>query len=72
MLTTAGIIEQLVSLKVVLKILHQQIFRKFEQDFTKMQFGFRNALGPRESLFTFHMLAKRCLEVNQPVYVFGL
>lgn len=57
------------SLKIFLKIMHQRIFIKLEQDISETQFGFRNAMGTREALFAFNVLTQRCMDVNQPVYV---
>lgn len=57
------------TLKIFLKIIHQRIYRKLEQDISNTQFGFRNAMGTREALFAFNVLAQRCMDVNQPMYV---
>lgn len=57
------------SLKIFLKIIHQRVFRKLEQDISETQFGFRNAMGTREALFAFNVLTQRCMDMNQPVYV---
>lgn len=57
------------ALKIFLKIIHQRIFRKLEQDISETQFGFRNAIGTREALFAFNVLTQRCMDVNQPMYV---
>jgi hypothetical protein len=56
-------------LKVLLKIIHNRIFRKCEEDMDDTQFGFRSGLSTREALFSLNVLVQRCLDVNVDVYM---
>ncbi|KAI5718027.1 hypothetical protein M8J77_015079 [Diaphorina citri] len=56
------------ALKIFLKIIHQRICRKIEEQFGNTQFGFRGGLGTREALFCVQVLVQRCLDMNKNVY----
>ena len=56
-------------LKIFLKIIHSRIYKKCEENMGEMQFGFRNALGTREALFTLQVLIQRCRDVSCDVYI---
>lgn len=56
------------TLKMFLKIIHNRICMKLEEELSDTQFGFRDALGTREALFAYNVSVQRCLDVNQPVY----
>lgn len=57
------------TLKIFLKIIHNRIRKKLEDELGDTQFGFRDALGTREALFAFNVLMQRCMDANQPVHV---
>lgn len=57
------------ALKVFLKIIHNRIFRTLERDMSNTQFGFRNGMGTREALFGLNVIAQRCLDMNQDIYL---
>lgn len=56
------------TLKVLLKVVHNRIFRKLDVDISDTQFGFRKGLGTREALFALNVLSQRCLDINQDIY----
>ena len=55
-------------LKAFLKIIHERIYPKLEEDIGETQFGFRNGLGTREALFSHNVLIQRARDVNCNVY----
>lgn len=57
------------ALKILLRIVHQRIYSKCEQNITDTQFGFRNNMGTREALFGINVLLQRCKDVNKDVYL---
>ena len=57
------------ALKIVLKIIHQRIYRKCEQNISDEQFGFRQGLGTREALFGLTVLLQKCRDQSQDVYL---
>lgn len=56
-------------LKIFLKIVHNRIYRKIEENISNTQFGFRNGFGTRDALFGYQVLLQRCWDMNQSVYV---
>jgi hypothetical protein len=56
------------ALKLLLKIIHTRIYKKIEEDISNTQFGFRDAMGTREALFTFNTLVQRCYDSNVKLY----
>ncbi|KAI5732155.1 hypothetical protein M8J77_022354 [Diaphorina citri] len=56
------------ALKIFLKVIHQRIHRKIEENLGITQFGFRGGLGTREALFCLQVLIQRCRDINQDVY----
>lgn len=56
------------TLKLFLRIIHNRIFRKLEEEISDTQMGFRKGLGTREALFGMNVLLQRCLDMNQDVY----
>ena len=56
------------ALKAFLRIIHNRIFRKCEEQIDEAQFGFRNGLGTREAIFTLNVLTQRCRDMNHEVY----
>ncbi|KAL1448667.1 hypothetical protein WDU94_003512 [Cyamophila willieti] len=56
------------ALKIFLKIIHQRIYEKIEENFGNTQFGFRGGLGTREALFCVQVLVQKCRDKNQDVY----
>lgn len=57
------------TLKAFLKIIHGRIARTLEYDISDTQFGFRNGMGTREALFGLNVLAQRCMDMNQDLYI---
>jgi hypothetical protein len=55
-------------LKLFLKIIYQRIFRICEEQMSNIQFGFRNAMGIREAIFSLQVLFQRARDVNQNIY----
>lgn len=55
-------------LKLFLKIIHERLYRKLEENIGDTQFGFRSGFGTREALFTLQVLIQRCRDVNKDVY----
>lgn len=55
-------------LKLFLKIIHQRIFKICEEQMSNTQFGFRNAMGTREAIFSLQVLFQRASDVNQNIY----
>ncbi|KAL4120153.1 hypothetical protein QTP88_012884 [Uroleucon formosanum] len=55
-------------LKLFLKIIHKRIYRKCEGQIASNQFGFLNAVGTREALFSAQILFQRCRDVNCSVF----
>lgn len=55
-------------LKLFLKIIHKRIYKLCEEQVSPTQFGFRNAVGTREALFSIQVLFQRCRDVNCDVY----
>lgn len=55
-------------LKVFLKIIHRRIYKTMEEALAPTQFGFRDAVGTREALFSVQVLFQRCRDVNCDVY----
>lgn len=51
-------------LKLFLKITHKIIYKLCESQISSNQFGFINAVGTREVLFSVHVLFQRCRDVN--------
>lgn len=56
------------TLKILLKVIHNRIYRKLDADVGDTQFGFRKGLGTREALFALNVLSQRCMDVNQDLY----
>lgn len=57
------------TLKILLKVIHHRIYKTLEQDISETQFGFRDGLGTREALFALNVLAQRCMDMNQDLYI---
>lgn len=55
-------------LKIFLKIIHKRIYKKCEEEIAPNQFGFLNAVGTREALFSIQVLVQRCRDVNCNVF----
>uniref|UniRef100_A0A8D9EV91 Craniofacial development protein 2 n=1 Tax=Cacopsylla melanoneura TaxID=428564 RepID=A0A8D9EV91_9HEMI len=55
-------------LKLFLKIIHRRIYRLCEEEIAPNQFGFRNAVGTREALFSVQVLFQKCRDVSCDVY----
>jgi len=55
------------SLKLFLKIIHQRIFEKCEQNISDPQFGFRQGLGTREPLVATQVLVQSCHDQRKDV-----
>ncbi|CAH2090670.1 unnamed protein product [Euphydryas editha] len=56
-------------LKIFLKVIHNRIYRKVEENISNTQFGFRNGFGTRDALFGYQVLLQRCWDMNRPVYI---
>ena len=56
-------------LKIFLKIIHNRIYKKCEENISETQFGFRKGLGTRDALFALQILVQRCWDVNKDVYL---
>lgn len=54
--------------KVFTKVVHNRIYQKCDLYIDENQFGFRNALGTREAIFSLQVLIQRCRDVNHDVY----
>lgn len=57
------------ALKVLLKIIHNRIYKKCEQESGYEQFGFKSGLGTREALFCLQLMAQKCTDQQKPMYV---
>lgn len=57
------------TLKIFLRIIHNRIRQKCEEDLEETQFGFRNALGTREALFALNILLQKCRDQRKDVYM---
>lgn len=55
-------------LKLFLKIIHKRIYRLCEEQIAPNQFGFVNAVGTREALFSVQVLFQRCRDVSCDVF----
>lgn len=55
-------------LKTFLRIIHARIRSKCEQDLDDSQFGFRQAFGTREALFSFNVLMQKCRDQRRDVF----
>lgn len=56
-------------LKLLLKIIHQRIYKKCEMDLDDAQFGFREGLGTREALFSLSVLLQKCRDQQKDIYM---
>lgn len=56
------------TLKVFLRIVHNRIKNKCEQDLEETQFGFRNSFGTREALFALNILLQKCRDQRKDVF----
>uniref|UniRef100_A0A8D8T8A4 Craniofacial development protein 2 n=1 Tax=Cacopsylla melanoneura TaxID=428564 RepID=A0A8D8T8A4_9HEMI len=56
-------------LKTFLKIIHRRIYKICEEQISPNQFGFLNAVGTREALFSVQVLVQRCRDVNCNFFV---
>lgn len=56
-------------MKVFLKIIHKRIHKLCEEQIAPNQFGFINAVGTREALFSVQVLFQRCRDVNKDIFV---
>lgn len=57
------------ALKVLLKIIHNRIFKKCEANVSNDQFGFRAGMGTREAIFTLQMLLQKCYDQRKDIFV---
>ena len=57
------------TLKILLKVIHNRIYKKLDIDISDTQFGFCKGLGTREALFALNVLSQRCLDINQDLQV---
>ncbi|KAL1458712.1 hypothetical protein WDU94_008838 [Cyamophila willieti] len=55
-------------LKLFLKIIHKRIYKLCEEQIAPNQFGFLNAVGTREALFSVQILFQRSRDVNCNVF----
>ncbi|XP_022184225.1 uncharacterized protein LOC111043552 [Nilaparvata lugens] len=55
-------------LKLFLKIIHKRIYKLCEEQIALNQFGFLNAVGTREALFSVQVLFQRSRDVNCSVF----
>ncbi|KAL1447016.1 hypothetical protein WDU94_015647 [Cyamophila willieti] len=55
-------------LKLFLKIIHKRIYRQCEEQIAPNQFGFVNAVGTREALFSVQVLFQKCRDVSCNVF----
>lgn len=55
-------------LKLFLKIIHRRIYKLCEEQIAPNQFGFLNAVGTREALFSVQVLIQRSRDVNSNVF----
>lgn len=51
-------------LKVLLRVIHTQIYRKCEEQIGDTQFRFQNGLVTRDDLFSVNVLTRRCRDMN--------
>lgn len=56
------------TLKLILKIIHNRIYRKLEEGIGDIQFGFREGYGAHEALFAFNILTQGYLDLNQNIF----
>lgn len=56
-------------LKIFLKIIHNRIYKKVEENISNTQFGFRNGFGTRDALFGYQVLLQRCWDMNRSTYI---
>ena len=54
--------------KVFTKIIHSRIYRKCDVYTSEHQFGFRQAMGTKEAIFSLQVLIQRCRDMNRDVY----
>ena len=57
------------ALKILLKILHNRLFRKCEEEIGRDQFGFRSGMGTREALFCVNVLCQKCYDQQKDVFL---
>ncbi|CAG9841161.1 unnamed protein product [Diabrotica balteata] len=57
------------TLKTFLKIIHSRIVKTLEYEISDTQFGFRNGMSTRDALFGLNVLAQRCMDMNQDMYL---
>lgn len=55
-------------LKLFLKVIHKRIYRICEEQIGPNQFGFVNAVGTREALFSVQVLFQKCRDVSCDVF----
>ena len=65
---TISLMEEDDLLKLFLKIIHKRIYKICEEQVSATQFGFRDAVGTREALFSIQVLFQRCRDVNCDVF----
>ncbi|XP_030756384.1 uncharacterized protein LOC115882457 [Sitophilus oryzae] len=59
------------ALKVLLKIIHNRIYKKCEQESGYEQFGFKSGLGTREALFCLQLMVQKYTDQQKPIEEFG-
>lgn len=57
------------AVKVLLKVVHNRIYRKCESIIGNDQFGFRAGMGTREALFNLLVLAQKCYDQQKDIFI---
>ncbi len=52
-----------------LKIIHQRIYEKCEENSGEQKFGFTNGFGTREPLCALNVITQRCTDVDNKLYL---
>lgn len=55
--------------KILLKIIHNRIYKKAEERIGKTQFGFRTGIGTREAIFSLSQITEKAMEMNIPLFL---
>lgn len=51
-------------LRFLVKIVHNWVYARQEEDIRNTQFEFRKSLGIKEALFAYKVLTQWCLDIN--------
>lgn len=57
------------SLKLLLKIIQNRVYKRLENELSDEQFGFREGLGTREALFCVRLLAQKICEFKKNLFI---